>query len=212
MKSLSDQVIDRYLLLYLIGKTNKSEEITGKVKLQKLAFLCEWELNKEECKGFNFMFFRHHNGPFSKELACDYDFLAENNFVYKYGYTLSERGKKLLNSFFSAIEKRDYNKLIIKRIDRTILKWAKYTGKQLMDIVYKFKVKTYVNPNRELMIKDIPAFIDIIGPGLINYKQEFKINDDLLEDLNYNFETTDETKRKMKILSNVSYKERFVQI
>ncbi|MFH1957534.1 MAG: hypothetical protein ABIJ15_03570 [bacterium] len=212
MKSLSAQIIDRYLLLYLIDKTNKSEEITGKVKLQKLTFLCEWELNKEEYKGFNFMFFRHYNGPFSKELACDYDFLAENNFVNKNKYTLTERGKKLLNSFFSDIVKRDYNKLIIKGMDRTILKWARYTGEQLMDIVYKFKVKTYVNPDRELMIKDIPAFIDIIGPGLINYKQEFKIGDNLLEDLNYNFETTDENKRKMKMLSNISYKERFAQI
>jgi len=211
MRSLKEQVVDKLFLLYTIKRTNELPVgISGNLKLQKLCFLGEWELMKSEAKGLHFKFFRYNNGPFSKDVAEDYKFLAQKRRVYGSIYQLTPDGEILLDSFLKSTRDISDNAIFFDILDKVIKKWGNYFGQALMNEVYKMKIKPHDYPDREMTIRDIPIHSDILVPEMWNnFVKLFDLPDDLVEDFIYVLNLDSENRKKMRASSGASYESHF---
>lgn len=212
MRNLKEQVVDKLFLLYTIKRTNElfASGISGRVKLQKLCFLEEWELMKSNAKGLHFKFFRYTNGPFSVDVAEDYKFLARKGRVYGSMYRLTSEGEILLDSFLKSTRDISDNAIFFDILDKVIKKWGNYFGQALMNKVYKMKIKPHDYPDREMTIRDIPIHSDILVPEMYTkFVKLFDMPDDLIEDFTYVLNLDSESRKKMRRSSGVSYASRF---
>jgi uncharacterized protein YwgA len=211
MRELKEQIIDNLLLLYIVNRTNElGNNIFGKTKLQKLCFLAEWQLMKHDMKGLHFNFFRYINGPFSKDLAKDYDFLVKNQNLYTYVFNLTADGKNILNAFLKCTRSISHNSNFFEILDSIIKKWGKYCGTDLMNFVYEMNIHPYDIPDREMKIREIPQYHDILVPEkYMRFKKQFNLPDEFVEDFIYLLNLDTESKKKMQTSSGVTYECRF---
>lgn len=211
MRLLKEQVIDNLLLLHIVNQSHElGFEILGKLKLQKLLFLIEWALMKNGLKGLHYKFFRYNNGPFSKNLAIDYSFLVKNRNINSTQNILSDDGKNVLKVFLSYSEKEQTNSIFFKLFDTEIKKWGRFYGNQLMNLIYQMKIEAYDIPKKELKIKDIPTFCDILVPeAFTTFKTQFKLPDGCLEDFIYLLNLDEISRKKMRASSKVNYEQQF---
>lgn len=211
MRDFKESLIDKLLLLYIIDKTIKLKgNILGKLKLQKLCFLGEWELMKQERKGLHFLFYRHKLGPFSKDVAFDYDFLVYKQHLFKTLFNLKSDGKILLSSFLKCTKNISGNKEVFDILNTVLSKWGKYCGRELANLVYEMQIKPYGMPTKKLKIRDIPMGVDILTPQQYrNFKKKFFIPDDLAEDFAYTLNLDNDSRKKMRASSGVTYEQRF---
>lgn len=151
--------------------------------MQKQVFLNELRLLQSNIGGLYYKYFRYNYGPFSGDLWMDFTLLANKGFVHKTTYELTLRGRYLLEFVEGSIRKYKDNEEIFNLIERTTAKYRKYTGAQLMNLVYDLVVEPEDMPGKKVKIEDIPAHTDILLPECHSFKYELKIPSQILSDI-----------------------------
>ena len=185
MRESIETLKDKILLLYLLSKIKEYGEMSGNLKLQKIVFLSENELMNTGIKGFHFKFFRYNIGPFSKELMIDYNDLNADGFVSSY-FTLKSRAEDLLDYIIDPLKEIQNNQNTFGIIDKICKTYGSYSGLKLTNIVYDMVIEPY-DLQKEMKIKDIPPFIDILVPECFDAEIKFEIPNLLLEDIKREF-------------------------
>lgn len=128
-----ENVIDRFLLLYVIAESSERTFRFGKTKLQKYTFLSEWRMIDERKKGLNFNFIKLVHGPYSGELDSDLTDLAIYGLVSDPELQLTNMGHRILEDFSELLEQ---NKPIISTIDQVITRFGRYSLNRLLRYIY----------------------------------------------------------------------------
>lgn len=180
MKTKKQKMSQSLLLLKIL---QEDENILGNLKLQKQVFLNELKLLESDMGGLYYKYFRYNYGPFSSDLWTDFTVLANRGFIHKTTYRLTERGQYLIKFVEGSISKYQNNEKIFDLIKHTTGKYRKYTGSQLMKIVYNLAVEPEDIPGEKVKIEDMPTFTEILLPECHTFKYELKIPDYLLDDI-----------------------------
>lgn len=210
IRNEKEEIIDMLLLLYLIREANKYAHI-GKVLLQKLVFLAEKAMVNNDIKGFNFRFFRYDLGPFTEEIYRDSEKLYNAGLLREteWPFRLTECGNALLENIYSSIVRRSNNREVLNIIEKIVRKYAKYDVEKIKQFVYAIKIQP-LGESKTLPIKDIRS-----GYWLIKKidekkaKKSFTLDEELIEDLDYEFQLTKEDRKEMETISDIKYEDRF---
>ena len=128
-----ENVIDRFLLLYLIAESSEHAFKFGKTKLQKYAFMSEWRMIDDRNKGFTFNFIKLVHGPYSGELDSDLTDLAINDLVSDPELHLTNMGYRILDDFSELLKR---NEPTISTIDQVVTRFGKYSLDKLLAHMY----------------------------------------------------------------------------
>ncbi len=180
MKTDKQKISQSLLLLKIL---QEDRNILGNLKLQKQVFLNELKLIESDMGGLYYKYFRYNYGPFSSDLWTDFSILANKGFIHKTTYRLTERGRYLVKFVEGSIAKYQDNEKIFSLIKHTTGKYKKYTGSQLMKLVYDLAVEPEDIPGEKVKIEDMPTFTEILLPECHTFKYELKIPNHLLDDI-----------------------------
>ena len=136
-RTLEEGLVDKFLLLYLI---NNVEEGIGDTKIQKLAFLSEFNMNLQGRKGFNYNFIKMPYGPFSPDLDKDIKDLEKCDLITGYAHTITPKGIQILKIFHHLIEN---NQHIIDKIRDINRKYSRIPRNELVDYVHNLPNPVY---------------------------------------------------------------------
>ncbi|MBI5060925.1 MAG: hypothetical protein HZB67_01280 [Candidatus Aenigmarchaeota archaeon] len=104
-RTLKERIIDKLLLLYILGKY----KFDGKIKLHKAIFFAEKTTNEKKIKVFNFNFIRYNFGEYSNELQTDYRELVDNGFLFDTRpIEITDEGKELLSRCEGIIDRNEF--------------------------------------------------------------------------------------------------------
>lgn len=174
---VKDSAVNNLLLLYLIDETNSKGFLDEHLKLQKLVFLIQKNLNQKKLKGFSYNFFRWEKGPFSAGVANDLKLLSKNGFVKwddKKIY-LTKEGKRVLVDCKEIFEQ---NSIFNKTIDDITDKYSNVPANDLKNLVYQLNM--FVPIIRKVMpIEKIPKRrLILFKPQESKMKQFFEMDED----------------------------------
>jgi uncharacterized protein YwgA len=96
-----EQLTDQFLLLYLVDDAKVG---LGNIKLQKIAYLSELEMNSQGTKGLNYNFIKKQFGPYSLELKTDVNKLVNANVITDTIHQSTDFGKSILKNFQNIID------------------------------------------------------------------------------------------------------------
>ncbi len=130
-RTLEERITDRFLLLYLI---HDAGEVLGKTKLQKLAYLSEFEMNTQGFKGLNFNFIKMPYGPYSSELEKDRELLINSHIISRQVHVPTQFGRMVLNNFQHLIQN---NPVLTEKIQKVNREYAHIPRDELVDIVHE---------------------------------------------------------------------------
>ena len=145
IRSINEVIVDRLLLLYLlIRNRRKGFSVSGnsfgrQLKLQKLLYWVEFEMNSTGYKGLNYNFFKWKYGPFAKEIYDDTAHLLRNRLITedKWELSVSEKGNDLLETCGEVFE---FNTGISAFFDRIIERFGGYDAEDLKNATYDFPI------------------------------------------------------------------------
>lgn len=178
------KIVDRLLTLYLYDKVSESSQMYGDTKLQKLVFLSEQDMIQQRINGFHYRFFRYDLGPFSTELRTDHEVLQANDLVDLRNGQTTEIGQQVLNE---ADELLTRNEGILDSINNIIAEYGRYSGSQLMDIVYDMEVDP-LTTGESIRVEDMPKHMDIYFQLPEDIREaSFEIDDGWIETLDILF-------------------------
>jgi uncharacterized protein YwgA len=129
-RTLKEQIIDKFLLVYLIADVREG---VGDTKLQKLAYLSELNMILQGRKGFNYNFIRMRWGPFSPDLEKDTKDLVNCGAITGFAHALAPRGRKVLEMFEHLLEP---NKHIFNKIREVNKIYAQMSRDELVNYVH----------------------------------------------------------------------------
>jgi uncharacterized protein YwgA len=162
MRRQDDRPVDLVLLLHILRHAG---EISGRLKLQKTVFLAELALlEKHEPVLPHYKYFRYNNGPFSRQLWDDFDFLRINEFVDPLTSKPTERGNFILNLTIPELRKNSVWVSVIKTVDDILAQCRDKSGMELMNHVYGLIVRPSGAPTECLPIRNIKPLTDLIDP------------------------------------------------
>jgi uncharacterized protein YwgA len=203
MRLQTEIIQDRLLQLYLISSIQKNGFIDGNLKLQKLAFLLEWQLMLNNIKALHFKYFRYRYGPFSKELQSDNQNLQTEGYL-THQFNLTGKAVDLLEYVIEPIAKHGANQEIFNQLEDICVAEAKTSGSKLTDKVYRMEIVPHDMPGRPIKIRDIPAFVDILVPETFDSRYKLEIPADLIADIEEEFSGRTLTKKEEERLINES--------
>lgn len=208
MRTERQKIIDQLMLLVLFNLVETlNQSMQGKLKTTKLAFLTEWNLMTNDFKCMNLNFFRWHYGPFSKELYQDLEFLQSNNFINKF-FQLGKRGKELSDAAIEVYpDLSRFNKDIFRLIKNNAVRWSKFDGLTLQQMVYGMQFTPH-NETKRYKIRDIPIGWDLLVPESFT-GEDLVVHDTILEDFRYELSLTVDEVKAAKSVSATSYEQRF---
>jgi uncharacterized protein YwgA len=180
MKTEEQKISESILLLKVL---QEDDNIFGATKLQKQVFLNELKLIDIDSGGLYYKYFRYNYGPFSRQLQDNYNALADKGFIHKTTYRLTDRGEYLIGFVEGCIVHYRDNGKIFETVKATTNKYRKYTGKQLMDLVYDMAIVPVELPDRRMKIKDIPMFIDLLWPERDKVEHKLTFPRHILDDI-----------------------------
>lgn len=180
MKNEKQKISQSLLLLKILQEDGN---ILGNLKLQKQVFLNELKLIESNTGGLYYKYYRYKLGPFSTDLLTDFTVLVNKGFVHKTTYRLTRRGQYLIDFVEGSIRNYRHNEKIFGLIKHTTEKYRKYTGIQLMKLIYNLEVEPEDMPGKKVKIEDIPTFTDILLPECRSFKHELKIPAHILSDI-----------------------------
>jgi len=126
-----EAISNHILLLYLISKAARRN--LGITKLQKLAYLAEYNLAKERTKAFTYHFEKSHYGPFSKAVR-QLRWLCREKDCSSHKYQTHEKGERLLHGLEELSEE---NQIVLSVLDEKVINaFSKKTA--LTDIAPSF--------------------------------------------------------------------------
>jgi len=164
MRTKNQKYWDRVGILTLIHGVNEISSIDGNLKAQKLPFLIELKGLERGILSLHFKFFRHHYGPFSKELWDDFDYLIQSEFITS-SRKLTKKGQFIVEYVSEDMQKSDVGQKARDIIDETIKEFGRKSGHRLKDIVYNLKVPVHYYGNEYKKVKDIDHYVDIFVPA-----------------------------------------------
>ncbi len=195
MKTEKQKIIQRLLLLRILAQ---DENIWGNLKLQKQVFLNELALIKSNFGGLYYKYFRYQLGPFSADLAADFQWVANTGLAHKTTYKVTDRGQYLVDFVDGTIGDYKNNSQILKLIDKTTARYTPYDGQKLMKLVYQLALPPEDTPGTEVKIEKMPTFMDILSPERHTFKCEFQIPPSTLEDIKDELGYNEDQERKLK--------------
>jgi uncharacterized phage-associated protein len=175
------ELTNRLMLLWLINDASKRCSV-GVTKVHKLTYLSQYEMIKQQEKGFSYEFIKLPMGPFSDEVKEDinwlkiYDLVTYHRNVDNRYFKLSKFGLKILSDFTELFTR---NEVFTQKIADINHSYAGYTAQHLVDIVHK-------QPNPccpSITIDDTMQQEPILKPLMGNAKQEFVITNEETETL-----------------------------
>ncbi len=190
MKTKDQRIAEAVLLLRVLHKDNN---ILGNLKLQKEIFLAEVDFLEKGLGGLYYKFFRYNYGPYSNDLHTDYMTLANKGFIHKTTYTLTDRGKYLVEFVDGICRDHKNNARVFHALDRIVEKYRPYNGTQLKSLVYNLKIEPDDMPGRKMRIEDIPVFTDLILPEYRHYKYCLEVPSHVLADIEEELKMDQET-------------------
>jgi len=195
MKTEKQKISQMLLLLRILAK---DENIWGNLKLQKQVFLNELALIKANIGGLYYKYFRYQLGPFSAELASDFQWVTNAGLAHKTTYKLTDKGQYLVDFLEGTIGDYKNNAQILKLLDKTTQKYQPYDGQRLMKLVYQLLVEPEDMPGAELKIEQMPTFMDILLPDRHEFKYQFQIPPSILEDIKEELAFNGKLEKKLK--------------
>jgi len=169
-KSMSTN--DKILMLSLISMSSKKAWL-GITKIQKLSFLMEYLLSKNNKRAFDYEFFIYDLGPMSIGVYNDFEFLLNERLVVEneYGIRPSDFGENISKEFQGLIPKE-----ISSAMRYIVNEYASMKTDDLVEFVHKMKLKL---PNgTTTCIEDLPKNFTLLRRPLTTI---FKIGNDYLE-------------------------------
>lgn len=109
VRTSSEKLADQFLLLYLINDVSKRTPFVPQTKIQKLVFISEREMLRNDEKGFNYYFIKLLYGPYSPELDNDLNSLVQLEII---GAEPTGRGAKIISTRRCRNILKDFNDLI----------------------------------------------------------------------------------------------------
>ena len=149
--------IDRCLILYCFQDLRRVDELA----YQKILFLVEYYLLRQ-CRAMplKLKYFMYTYGPFSKDAYTERDKLRSCGLMNPNRYQVTQAGKDLAEYFAAAVSDVATNQPLLSLIDEIVSRAKKYSGSELMKIVYR--LPTLEDPSAK--IRDYPKHHDIITP------------------------------------------------
>jgi len=152
-------LIDKALLLALFSLVSKESKLGDIMKAQKLSFLAAAPLFWQDKKAFSLEFYRYNKGPISNGVYAAIDDFAKLDFIRRADYTLSQpsaRANQFAEEFINRVL-RDIpeNSFCYKQITDVVENYARYSGKELKDKVYKLSFST-VESQKKRPVEDVP--------------------------------------------------------
>lgn len=147
---------DKVLMMSLISGGSKKGWL-GITKLQKLSFLMEFSLSEKNMRAFSYEFFMYDQGPISREVYEDLEFLIDNGLAIEdeEGIRLSKTGEDIMGQFQDTIPKN-----ISRTMTHVINEYASLRTNILIDEVHKMKVR--LPSGIVARIEDLPRYCVIL--------------------------------------------------
>lgn len=196
-RDLKDSAQDTILFLYFLnkikGKIAEKTLFDAQLKLMKLIFLIELKMVNDKEKGFNFLCYNHHKGPYSNDLFALVDDIKEAKLMgfdhAKNSFFLTKRGEKIINDFIKdqTIQIKNNNKNFFKNINDIVTKYGNLSAGELKEKVYQMEIKT---PSMTKKMK----IGETAGEGkpktrilmrLSNYKKEFFVSPEWIDTIKF---------------------------
>lgn len=176
-RSLYENIVDRFLLLHIISTASEIAPDLGKTKLQKLAFLSEWKLLDQRFKVLNYNYIKLVHGPYSNELNDDLTDFASFNIIVDPWIQPTHDGYAILDDFSDIL---DRNEEFIHQINNVVARFATFSLKKLLSVVYSLPHPYRRNITIEGTPFRTPLLYRIAEEKAI---KKFEIDAEILEDL-----------------------------
>ena len=168
-RALINRLIDQFLLAYTIGDASKRTAFLSETKLQKLAFISEKEMSKNNEKGFNYYFIKLYYGPYSQDLRSDLNNFVQSNIVEAEPAEIGTKiipTKKCLSIFedFGSISMR--NRAFLKTITEVNRRYADLDFRKLLNSVYRMQspLGKYTKGRKTRTIAHFPLRAPLLKP------------------------------------------------
>ncbi|MHA1972491.1 MAG: hypothetical protein ACTSW1_05850 [Candidatus Hodarchaeales archaeon] len=141
-----EKMVDKILLIYLVSTMRKTgKKVNGNLKLQKMVFKTQDNMDLRKIKGFNERFYRYKMGPWSLSLASDATDLKNNDIFSRqeYAYFPTKRGMSLYENLSDIYKQNDK---ITSIIDQCIREHGEATGDELRKLTYDYRSRKHGVP------------------------------------------------------------------
>lgn len=205
-----DRIIDRFLLLCAF------RELEGRggghlTVVQKTVFAAEVMHRKHKLRGYNYAFFRHHYGPFSKEVWDDWDILKKLGLAQSQRGAPTSRGRQIVEAILPTARRNNANRTILAHIGRSASRFGGKSREEAARIAYKMQVEPDGLPGKKWTIRQIPQYADILRRLRENvFQHRFTVSDEAFHWLT--FELDPETAEAVRTPSRKSVRKVFVGV
>lgn len=141
----TEVITDKALVLVLMelsARRNPDANIGDRLKCMKLPFLAANTMFEQKAKGFNLRFFRHHRGPFSKDVYSAWNHLVSLGLLVedRQGLKITPNGSALALAISNDILSKQSNACFKGVIKDVALRYAHLTTQQIIRIIYDMEV------------------------------------------------------------------------
>jgi len=163
-KTWKDEIVNKFLVLCLV----ESGVRLGDTKLQKFAYLTQFDLTRKGIKALNFDFIKMPYGPFSPGLKDDVESLVNCHAVTQYAHRSTLFGKRILKNFGHL--KVD-NRSIIESVKDINEKYMALERDELVVLVHEM-----TNPLRPWLTIDKTPHGTYLLKKMETWNDEFKLS------------------------------------
>jgi len=182
MRTRTQQIWDYIATLKLFETVDRISSIDGNLKVQKLSFITELEGIRAQFAAMHFKFFRYNQGPYSKELANDVQYLIGRE-VITAGKRLTKKGHFILDYIAPEVSHSQKASEAFSIIENVANQYGKKSGPRLVDLVYKMIVPVYDLGGEEMRVEDVGLFTDIFVPMAQTLTEVDVLNADMIADI-----------------------------
>ena len=175
---------DKLLLLYIAKKIKDIKKHLGIVKLQKIVFFSQYQMQQDNVSGFHYSYVKDKHGARSSGIYVDRDHLGELELLNAKDTVILDEGCKYIESFDELFEK---NQPVIDYIDGLIHEVGKLTSHEIKKYGHDYKIIQY---GKKIKIDDIPMYHQILSP--IRESEDtitFEIDDEWIDTLEFMFDS-----------------------
>src|SRR3989454_12309426 len=144
---------------------DRPQRMMSDVKLQQLAFLCEFKFFDERIRGFHFEFFRYAYGAFSKDL--DNDLLSLRRKERLDNFSPTERAAEVLKLVEEAAQASEPNGRVIEMLHAVTTTYASQDSDAVTKSVEAVTLVLPDQPTRYLTVRERSFHSTLILPSRI---------------------------------------------
>lgn len=188
MRTRRGSTWDALAVLKLFDEVNRTNDIDGNTKAQKLTFLLELFGQKAGIRSGHLRFSRYKYGPYSWELPELLNFLENGGFITRTTRQLTPRGRYVLE--YALPEVTDGAAADALSVTERIARdYGHRSGENLKKLVYSMRVPVHDRGGELHRINKLPTGIDILVPmAEANLIEPADAIPDLLDELAIEFD------------------------